>query len=310
MVFRVRGALIAVLAAAALVACTAPGGVGAPSPTAVGVVPPGGSGTISVVAAENFYGDLAQQLGGSRVTVYSVLNDPSVDPHEYESRAADARAVSTAQIVIENGLGYDSFMDKLLQASPRPARQVINVGQLTGHRTGDNPHVWYQPQTMPAVARQLVTVMTQIDPSSGSYFAARLTQLKTSLQPLDGRIATMKARDAGVKVIATEPVFDYMAEAVGLDVVDKDGPFQMAVASGNDPPASAVVSLRQQITSHAVKALIYNAQTVTPVTTQMQDLAKQNHVPVVGVSELEPKGKTYQQWMLDQLQELQQALGG
>jgi len=266
------------------------------------------SAPISIVAAENFYGDVATQIGGNRVTVVSILKDPNVDPHEYESNVDDAKAIGSAQIVIKNGLGYDAFIDKLLAASPRPNRIVIDVGQLTGHQEGDNPHVWYQLATMPKVAQKLSQTLSQLDPADAAYFNGRLQSFDASEKAVADQVAAMKAKERGMKVLPTEPVFNYMAEEIGLDVVDKEGDFQRAVENGNDPPALAVATFRQQITSHAIKALIYNSQAVTPMTSQMQDLARQNHVPVVAVSETEPEGVTYQQWMLSQLRVLQQAL--
>jgi zinc/manganese transport system substrate-binding protein len=263
---------------------------------------------LAIVAGENFYGDLATQLGGSHVRVTSILSDPSVDPHLYESNVDNAKAVGAASLVIKNGMGYDAFMDKLLAASPRPARIVIDVGQAMGAQDGANPHLWYKPDTMPRLAQVLTDRLSQLDPANSADFNAGLQRFNTSLKPLQDRIATMKAKDAGLKVLPTEPVFDYTADALGLEVVDKEGAFQRAVEEGNDPPADAVGKFRQQLASHAIKALIYNSQAVTPITSQMQNTAKQNNVPVVGVTETEPPGKNYQQWMLDQLDQLQRAL--
>jgi len=305
-----RGVLAVVLIIAALIgtACArtaapsdAPGaGARATAPTSV---------PIPIVAAENVYGDLARQIGGDRVVVTSILKDPTVDPHEYDSTVADAKAVAGARIVIKNGLGYDAFVDRLLAASPRPDRIVIDVGHLTGHRDdGDNPHLWYDPATMPRVARSLADTLTRLDPSDADYFAQRLQEFQASETAVDDRIAAIRARHAGTRVLATEPVLDYLTEALGLVVVDRDGAFQRAVEAGNDPPAAAVVAFREQITTRAVKVLIYNRQTVTPVTTQMLALARQTGIAVVPVSETEPEGMTYQQWMLDQLSRLDQAL--
>jgi zinc/manganese transport system substrate-binding protein len=263
---------------------------------------------IRIVAAENFYGDLATQIGGDRVSVVSILSDPNADPHEYESNADDAKNIANAQIVIKNDVGYDAFMDKLMSASPRPSRIVIDVGQIAGRKDGDNPHIWYDPTTMPKVARTLAMTLGQLDPSGKGYYDERLQTFMTSEKAVDDTIASIRARDHGDKVLPTEPVFDYMAEALGLTIVDQGGAFQRAVEDGNDPPASAVATFRGELASHAIKALIYNSQAVTPITTQMQDDAKQNHVPVVPVSETEPTGKTYQQWMLGELTTLQQAL--
>lgn len=264
---------------------------------------------VRVVAAENFYGDLATQIGGDRVHVVSILSDPNADPHEYETNADDAKAVANAQIVIKNGLGYDAFIDRLMSASPRPNRVVLDAGAITGHHQGDNPHVWYDPKTMPEVARRLADALAQIDPKDKDYFAARLQSFDSAEKAVDDEVGIIRSKYQGTRVLMTEPVFDYMAAALDLAVVDQQGAFQRAVEEGNDPAAAAVAQFRNELASHAIRVLIYNDQTVTPITTQMQDVAKQNGVPVVAVSETEPRGKTYQQWMLSQLSTLQQALG-
>lgn len=263
---------------------------------------------IAVVAAENFYGDVVTQVGGSHVKVTSILSDPSVDPHLYESNVDNAKAVGAAGLVIKNGAGYDAFMDKLLSASPRQDRVVIDVAQLMGTPNDANPHVWYDPRTMPKFAQSLRDRLTQLDPSFKPDFDAGLEKFNNSLEPLQDRLVSMKAQRASARVLPTEPVFDYMATALGLEIVDRDGAFQKAVEEGNDPPAEAVARFRQQLASRTIKALIYNSQANTPITTQMQAIAKQNNVAIVGISETEPPGKTYQQWMLGQLDELDRAL--
>jgi zinc/manganese transport system substrate-binding protein len=297
---------------------SAGGSPGSPSPTTSAAAASAASAAspaspaaapIPVVAAENFYGDLASQIGGRHVSVTSILSDPSTDPHTYESNVENAKAIGAARLVIKNGLGYDGFMEKLLASSPRQDRVVIDVAQLLGTKKGENPHVWYDPKTMPKVAQAVADRLGQMDPADKAEFDSRLREFNNSLKPLQDQIAAIKSKHAGAKVLPIEPVFDYMAEALGLEVVDKEGTFQRAVEEGNDPPAEAVAKFRQQLGSHSIKALIYNSQTVTPMTAQMQATAKQNNVPVVGVSETEPPGKTYQQWMVEQLLALQQALG-
>lgn len=300
-----------VLAVAACRASSAPATTTPANPAAVSPTTPGATSTglVRVVAAENFYGDLATQIGGDRVHVVAILSDPNADPHEYESNAADAKAIANAQIVIKNGLGYDAFIDHLMSASPRPNRVVLDAGEITGHRQGDNPHVWYDPKTMPEVARRLADALAQIDPAHRDYFAARLQAFDSKEKAVDDKISAMRSKYQGTRVLMTEPVFDYMATALGLAIVDQQGAFQRAVEEGNDPAAAAVAQFRNELASHVVRVLIYNDQTVTPITTQMQDVAKQNGVPVVPVSETEPAGKTYQEWMLSELSTLQQALG-
>jgi zinc/manganese transport system substrate-binding protein len=263
-----------------------------------------------VVAAENFYGDIATQIGGDRVTVVAILSDPSTDPHEYESNTDDAKAVANAQVIVKNSLGYDAFIDNLTSASPRPSRVVVDVSQLTGHAEGDNPHQWYDPATMPKVAQRLATVFTQLDPADGAYFAERLKAFTAREKSVDDAVAAIQAKYKGAKVIATEPVFNYMADALGLELVDKEGAFQKAVEEGNDPPAAAVAAFQKQLASHTIKVLLYNSQAVTPMTKQMQAVATKNNVAIVAVSETQPANVTYQQWMIDQLTKLQTALGG
>lgn len=271
---------------------------------------PSGSRRIGIVAAENFYGDIATQIGGDRVSVVSILSDPSTDPHAYESNTNDAKAIANAQVVIENSLGYDAFIERLMNASPRPNRTVLNAGELTGHKEGDNPHVWYDPATMPKVAVQLTALLTQLDPSGRDYYEARLQTFTASMKAMTDQVSAIRAKYKGARVLATEPIFEYMAEALGLDEAGKQGAFQRAVEDGNDPPAAAVAEFRAQLSSRTVKVLVYNSQAVTPITQQMQDFARQNNVPVVAVSETLPEGKTYQQWIGDQLKSLLQALGG
>ncbi|MHB8621635.1 MAG: metal ABC transporter solute-binding protein, Zn/Mn family, partial [Chloroflexota bacterium] len=242
------------------------------------------------------------------VHVYTILNDPRADPHEYEPSATDAKAIAGADIVIENGLGYDAFIDKLLGASPRSGRVVLNAGKLTGHHDGDNPHLWYQTATMPRLADALAASLSRLDRGNRAAFQRRVAAFHTSLTAVTERIDQTKRQYAGTAVLATEPVFDYMAEEMMLKVVDGQGAFQRAVANGNDPPAQAVAAFRQQLASGAIKVLIYNLQTTTPITEQMRAVASQHHVPVVGVTEMEPAATTYQQWMIGELDRLRSAL--
>jgi len=263
---------------------------------------------IRVVAAENFYGDIARQLGGPAVQVTSIISDPNADPHEYESSSDNARAVSTARLVIVNGLGYDEFMDKLLAASPNKERKVIDAGELAGKKDGDNPHIWYDVSLIQKVADSITSNLQEIDPAHGDDYAQRNQRFKSSLQPLLDRMASIKSKYASAHLTQTEAVFGYMGDALGLNV--DTGEFQHAVEEGNDPSPRSVAEMNQSITSHTVRALFYNSQTTSPVTTKVKDLAKQNNVPIIGVSETEPPNATYQSWMLGQLDALQKALGG
>ena len=277
-------------------------GVPASAPAAVP------AGRIVVVAAENFYGDIVGQLGGDHVAVTSIISDPNVDPHEYESSAKDAAAVANARLVIQNGLGYDAFMDRLMKASPNPQRRLIVVADLTGHRKGDNVHLWYDPPTIPKVAQTVYEALVQIDPGDAASFRNRYRAFQASLPPLTQAIDGVRAQYTGTPVAATEPVFGYMARATELNVITPVA-FQKAIEEGGDPPATALAQMEDQLKQHQAKVLLYNTQTVSPITTRVQQLAKKVGVPVVGVSETEPPGKSFQQWMLSQLERLRIALG-
>ncbi len=267
------------------------------------------AGVVSVVAAENFYGSVARQIGGVHVSVTSILSDPNVDPHEYESNVQNAIAVSGAQLVIENGDGYDSWMDKLLSASPNPNRVVLTAADIVQHKLPDNVHYWYSPDDMQNVAQAIADSLKKLDPKDAAEFDSNLAAFKQSLGQLNQSINAIHSKYAGTPVALTETIFLYQTELLGLDVLTPFD-FEKAVAEGNDPPADTVALFNNQIAGRQVKALIYNSQTVTPVTTNLQNEARQMNIPIVAVSETMPSGKTYQQWMLDQLKKLQTALGG
>lgn len=276
-------------------------------PAAVAPRPPAAARFV-VVAAENFYGDIVRQLAGDHVSIISILRDPNVDPHEYEANAQDAMAVANARLVIQNGLGYDTFIDHLVAASPNPRRRLLVVADLTGHHSGDNPHLWYDPATMPELARAVVEYLVQIDPGNAAFYRDQYRRVQGSLRPLAAKVAALRARYAGAPVAVTEPVFNYMARAIGLDVRTPQK-FQKAIEDGTDPPVTAVAEMQDQLRSHRVRVLLYNTQTVSPLTARLRQLARQVGVPVVGVSETEPPGRSYQEWMLGQLEALDMALG-
>jgi len=267
------------------------------------------SGMISVVAAENFYGDIAQQLGAGHVSVLSILSDPNADPHEYESSVQDAAAVSKAQLVIENGSDYDTWMDKLLAASPNPNRIVLTAANVASHPLPDNPHLWYGIDNIQTIAQNITADLEKLDSAHKADYDAALTKFQSSLVPIQQKIAEIKSKYNGTPVGLTETIFLYQTQPIGLNVLTPFE-FEKAIAEGNDPPADTVVTANDQVTKSQIKVLIYNVQTVTPITTNLQNEAKQNNIPIVPVSETMPAGKTYQSWMLDQLNNLEQALGG
>ena len=262
---------------------------------------------IQVVAAENFYGDIVKQLGGSHVAVTSILSNPNVDPHEYVSNFQTAVAVSKAQLVVENGDGYDTWMDKLLSASPNSSRVVLVGANMADHKLPDNPHVWYGIDNMPAIAQAITAALKRLDTAHASTFDSNLATFKQSLVLLEQKISEINKKYRGTPVALTETIYLYQAVPEGLAVLTPFE-FQKAIAGGNDPPADTVIETNNQVTRKEVKILIYNSQTVTPITTNLQNEAKNLNIPVVPVSETMPPGKSYQTWMIDQLNTLQQAL--
>jgi zinc/manganese transport system substrate-binding protein len=263
--------------------------------------------TINVVAAENFYGDIVKQLGGSHVSVTSIISDPNVDPHEYESNVQTAIQVSKAQLVIENGGGYDSWMDKLLSGSPNPNRLLLMGFDIAPVKLPENEHVWYSVDNVATIAQAISNDLEKLDAADTVTFEQNLQVFKQSLQPIQQKIAAIKAKYAGTPVGLTETIYLYQAVPLGLDVLTPFA-FQKAMAEGNEPPADTVITAENQITHHQIKVLIYNVQTITPSTTKLENDARAQNIPVVPVSETMPPGKTYQTWMLDQLNVLEQAL--
>jgi zinc/manganese transport system substrate-binding protein len=262
---------------------------------------------VKIVAAEGFYGDLAQQIGGSNVSVTSILTNPNQDPHEFEASVSTARQVADARLVVYNGGDYDPWMTKLLSASRAPSRQVIEVVRLVHKRAGDNPHVWYDPAAISALGKALADTLSTLDPERRTHYAEQHTAFTRSMQPLVDRIADLRKRYAGTPVTATEPVFDYMAEALGLRM--RNGRFQLAVMNGTEPSAKDIAAFDKDLKTRTVKVLFYNSQTSSALAERMRTIATTAGVPVVLVTEMSPQDMTYQQWMLSQLDALGRALG-
>lgn len=261
---------------------------------------------IPIVAAENFYGDIAWQIGGPDVTVRSILSNPNQDPHLFEVSPSVGRAVSMARIVIDNGADYDPWMAKLLQAAGGVGRRTIVVATLMGKHPGDNPHIWYDPATMLALATSLEAELMADDPTHKSAYERRLAQFKASIRPIEARIAALRGKFAGTSVTATEPVFGYMFAALGMRV--RNMAFQMAVMNNTEPGASDVARFENDLRTHRVRLLVYNSQATDPVATRMEQIARQSQVPVVGATETEPPSKTYQSWMTSELDAVDRAL--
>jgi zinc/manganese transport system substrate-binding protein len=266
------------------------------------------AGRIAVVAAENFYGDIAAQIGGSQVAVISILNNPTQDPHLFETTPSVVRQIAGAQIVILNGANYDPWMEKLLSAAPRPGRSVITAADLMHAKTGDNPHLWYDPSTMPAVAKAIAEALAKADAVHASDYAGRLATTLASLERVAQRAAQIKAKYAGTAVTATEPVFGPMADALGLTM--RNQRFQLAMMNDTEPSARDVASFENDLKQHKVKLLLYNSQVSEKLTLRLLDIAKLAKVPVVGVTETQPANMSFQDWILGQLDALDKALAG
>jgi zinc/manganese transport system substrate-binding protein len=268
----------------------------------------GSGGHLNIVAGENFWGSIATQLGGNRVSVTSVVTDPNADPHEYESNTADARAFAQANYVIINGAGYDTWAQKLLDANPVSGRKVFTVAPLLGKSDGDNPHFWYNPDYVEKVADQITADLKSLDAGDAAYFTQQRAAFEIALKPYHDRIASIKSKFSGKKIGSTETIFVYMASALGLNLVSPPE-FMGAVAEGNDPPANSVSAFQSQINNKQIKVLVYNVQTVTDVTSNIKQLASQQNIPTVGVSEtMQPPNATYQDWQYAQLLTLENAL--
>ncbi|HEY2526895.1 MAG TPA: zinc ABC transporter substrate-binding protein [Xanthobacteraceae bacterium] len=265
-------------------------------------------GEIVVVAAENFYGDVARQIGGNRVSVTSILNNPNQDPHLFETSPSVVREIAAAQVVIYNGADYDPWMERLLKVTPKPGRVVIVAADLMQKKAGDNPHLWYDPATMPAVAKALAGALSAADPKHQDEYTARLSTFVASLRPLNDRIAAISQKFAGTSVTASEPVFGYMAAALHLIMLNQT--FQLAVMNDTEPSARDVAAFEQDLETHKVRVMFYNKQASDNVVTHLVDLARKSNVPVVGVSETAPPGLSYQDWMLTQLEATEKALAG
>ncbi len=270
--------------------------------------PPAANTVIKAVGAENEYADVISQIGGQYVSVAGIMSDPSVDPHSYEADTRDAALVAGASLIVENGLGYDDFMDKLAAASPSSSRAVIVAAQVLGDpATTMNPHLWFDPKTMPKVAAAIAQSLETQLPDQAQYFAGRLAVFDNSLSEWNKDLADVQQGYAGASVGVTEPVADYMLQAAGMNIKTPWG-FQAAVMNGTDPSPQDVQTQENLLRQRQAKAFIYNQQAVDDVTTTLLKLAKDNHIPVVGVYETMPPGLTYQTWMEQETNNLLKAL--
>jgi len=269
----------------------------------------GGSPKVAVVAAENEYASVVAQIGGNDVSVSAIMSNPNTDPHTFEASPSVAQEVSAAKLVVENGVGYDGFMTKVLSASPAAARKVINVQHLLGlSDSTENPHLWYTPKTMPVVAAKVAADLTSLDPSAAATFRKNVTTFDASLAPWKRALDHLKATFPHFPVAVTEPVGDDMLEAAGGHVLTPWS-LQADVMNGVDPAPENVSFEEGLLSDHRVRVFLYNQQVTDSLTETFLSDAKAAGVPVVGVYETMPTpGYDYQSWMVAEVKALTRAL--
>jgi zinc/manganese transport system substrate-binding protein len=263
---------------------------------------------VAVVVSVDQWGDIVSELGGACANVKTVLASSSVDPHDYEPSPADAASVTGAKLVVINGAGYDPWASKLAASSVASA-QVVNAAEVTKTPDGANPHLWYLPSAVTAVADAVTAEFSKLDPQAGGYFSQRRSEFATAMAPYTTLINKIKAGAAGKSYAATETIFDYQAQALGLVNKTPEG-YQRATASDADPSPGDIDAFRTALAGRQVNVLIYNTQTEGSIPEQIRSAAEQAKVPVVNVTETVPPGQTsFEGWQCDQLTALAKALG-
>jgi zinc/manganese transport system substrate-binding protein len=270
---------------------------------------PSGSGKLNVVAAEDFWGSIAAQLGGDQVEVTDIITNPSADPHDYEPSAEDARTMAGSQFAIVNGIGYDQWATRLLDANPSSGRTVLTVGEVLGLKDGDNPHQWYSPSSVQRVIKQIVADYEQADPGHAAYFDAQRRQFESAgLAGYRRLISQIRAEYAGTPVGASESIFEPLAPALGLKLITPRG-FMDAIAEGTEPTPADKATADSQIAGGQIGVWIYNSQNATPDVQRLNDTARAAGIPVATVTEtLTPEGASFQAWMTRELEGLRAAL--
>ncbi|MDA8195936.1 MAG: zinc ABC transporter substrate-binding protein [Actinomycetota bacterium] len=264
-------------------------------------LPPIPTSTVTVVAAEDTWGSVVSQIGGKYVNVVSVMTDPNADPHEYEASMLTARTFARSSIAIVNGAGYDDWALKLLAANPSATRSEINVSNLLHATNGANPHFWYDPLYVEEVSHAIVSVLDAKFPAHKSYFQSNEGRFLASMKVLEQQIGKLKAIYKGRSFGATEDIFVYFARFAGLNLISPPS-FMRAVAESNDPSVASIISMENQIKTRQISTLIFNTQTITPLTDSIKALARSNSIPVVGISEIiEPVGASYQRWISNEV---------
>jgi zinc/manganese transport system substrate-binding protein len=271
----------------------------------------GGSsnGVINAIGTENEYANVLSQIGGKYVHVSSILNNPNTDPHTFEASPAVASEVSAATLIVQNGVGYDSWINKMESASPNSNRKLIIVQDLLGlPNDTPNPHLWYSPRTMPAVAKAMAGDLSALQPAHKAYFDANMVKFDASLTPWLDAIAQFKAKYSGVTAATTEPVADYLLQAMGINNLTPFV-FQSDIMNGVDPSPQDISLENGFFTGHKVKVFCYNQQVVDALTTSIRQTALKSGIPVVGVYETMPTpGYTYQTWMLAEVHAIEKAI--
>jgi zinc/manganese transport system substrate-binding protein len=267
------------------------------------------SGAFQVVVAENFWGSIARQEGGSRARVTSIIVNPNADPHAYEPSVADARVMAGAKYVIYNGAGYDPWVSRLLSANPVTGRRVLDVGAVIGKKEGDNPHMWYSPSFMARVAARITADYQRLDPRDGAYFKKQHTKfINSALSGYRHEITLIAKKYHGVKISSTESIFQYMAQALRLNLITPYG-FMKAISEGTEPTAQDKSTFDRQISQKQVKVFIFNSQNASPDTNALESKARARHIPIVAITEtLQPASATFQAWQTKQLTSLAAAL--
>ncbi len=267
------------------------------------------SGVINAIGTENEYANVLSQIGGKYVHVSSILDNPNTDPHTFEASPAVASEISAATLIVQNGVGYDSWINRMESASPNSNRKVIIVQDLLGlPNDTPNPHLWYSPRTMPAVAKAMAGDLSALQPTHKAYFHANMVRFNASLTPWLDAIAQFKAKYPGVTAATTEPVADYLLQAMGINNLTPFV-FQADIMNGVDPSPQDISLENGFFTGHKVKVFCYNQQVVDALTTSIRETALKAGVPVVGVYETMPTpGYTYQTWMLAEVHAIEKAI--
>jgi zinc/manganese transport system substrate-binding protein len=267
------------------------------------------AGQIHVVAAENFWGSIAAQVGGNRVQVTSIITNPATDPHDYEPNAQDARTIAGAQMVIVNGVGYDPWVPKLVAGNPVGGRVVLTVGNLVGVKPGDNPHRWYSPANVRQVANAIAADYTKLDPKDAAYFRAQRTTFETKgLAEYNTLIATIRRKYHGVAVGASESIFAPLEQALGLRLITPYA-FLKAISEGTDPTAADKTTIDRQIAKKEIKLWVFNSQNSTPDVARLTEAARKRRIPVATITEtMTPATASFEQWQVRQLKALAAAL--